>query len=373
MSKRDFYEVLGVAKGADKAELKKAYRKLAMQYHPDRNPDDAEAEGKFKEANAAYDVLKDDQKRAVYDTHGHAAFENGGGGGGRSGGGFEGFGDIFEEMFGDFMGGSRGGRRQNAGRGSDLQYNLEINLEDAFAGKQATLDVPGSVSCDSCTGSGSSDGAAPATCNTCGGRGKVRAQQGFFAIERACPSCQGSGQVISDPCDDCNGQGRTEKQRSLSVNIPAGVDDGTRIRLADEGEAGFRGGPNGDLYVFLSVKPHRIFERDGSDVYMEVPIPMATAALGGSIEVPNIDGSKVRLTIPEGAQTGTQFRLRGKGMTIYNHPERGAMIVRTKVETPVNLSKRQKELLREFAEDSDTEGTNPESEGFFSKVKDFFG
>jgi molecular chaperone DnaJ len=370
MAKRDFYEVLGVSKGASDGELKKAYRKLAMQLHPDRNPDDSEAESKFKEINEAYDILKDDQKRAVYDRHGHAAFE-GGGGGGRSGGGFEGFGDIFEEMFGDFMGGGGRSRRPSAGRGADLQYNLEITLDEAFAGKQATLDVPSSVSCDDCTGSGAADGSAPTSCQSCGGRGKVRAQQGFFAIERTCPTCQGAGQVIADPCGTCHGQGRTEQQKSLSVNIPAGVDDGTRIRLSDEGEAGFRGGANGDLYVFLSIKPHRIFQREGSDLFMEVPIPMTTAALGGAIEVPNIDGSKVRLNIPEGCQSGMQFRLRGKGMTIYNHPERGAMIVRTKIETPVNLSKRQKELLEEFAEEG--ENTNPESEGFFSKVKDFFG
>ena len=306
MSKRDYYDVLGVDKTASDSDLNGAYRKLAMKYHPDRNPDDKDAEHKFKELNEAYEVLKDEQKRAAYDRFGHAAFEGGGPGAG-AGGGFHGFGgaggfsDIFEEMFGEFMGGGRrgggGGARANT-RGADLRYNMEITLEEAFAGKKTTVNVPTSVTCETCEGSGAKPGTQPKTCGTCGGMGRVRAQQGFFTIERACPTCQGQGKVISDPCGDCGGAGRVRREKTLEVTIPAGVEDGTRIRLASEGEAGLRGGPPGDLYIFLSVAAHRLFQRDGANIQCRVPIPMTTAALGGSIEVPSIDGSRAKVSIP---------------------------------------------------------------------------
>jgi molecular chaperone DnaJ len=296
MAKQDFYEMLGVGREASADDLKKAYRKLAMQFHPDRNPGDKAAEVKFKEISEAYDVLKDEQKRAAYDRFGHAAFENGGGrpGGAAGPGDFgfaSGFADIFDEMFGDFVGGRRG---QQSSRGSDLRYNLEISLEDAFKGSTAQIRVPTSQSCDSCKGSGSEAGSKPVTCTTCAGAGKVRAQQGFFTIERTCPSCGGAGRVIENPCKSCGGQGRVRKEKTLSVNIPAGVEEGTRIRLAGEGEAGIRGSQPGDLYIFLSVSPHRIFQRDAANIHCRVPIPMTTASLGGQIEVPTIDGARAR-------------------------------------------------------------------------------
>jgi molecular chaperone DnaJ len=373
MAKEDYYETLGVERGVDDKALKSAYRKLAMQYHPDRNPDNEEAETKFKEINEAYEVLKDAEKRAAYDQYGHAAFEQGGGGGGRGfgGGGFSGFGDIFEEMFGDMMG---GGRAQSSGRGSDLRYNMEISLEDAFNGKKATIDVPTSVNCSSCDGSGSENGKPPTMCPSCHGRGKVRAQQGFFTIERTCPTCQGAGSVISDPCGTCHGSGREQKSKTLNVNVPAGVEDGTRIRLTGEGEAGLRGAPSGDLYIFLSVKPHRIFQREGANIYCGVPIPMTKAALGGDMEVPTVDGGRARIKIPEGTQSGNQFRLRGKGMSIMRSEQRGDMFVEVLVETPVKLTKEQKEILQKFEEagGGNVEKHSPESQGFFSKVKDFF-
>jgi molecular chaperone DnaJ len=381
MSKRDFYEVLGVAKGASADDCKKAYRKLAMQYHPDRNPDDPTAAEKFREINEAYDVLKDDQKRAAYDRFGHAAFEQGGGAGrggfGFGGGGGDspfgsGFADIFDEMFGEFMGGRRGGGGGNGStRGSDLRYDMELSLEEAFAGKTAEIKVATSVPCDSCKGSGSANGSAPVECGTCRGHGKVRATQGFFTIERTCPTCQGSGKVIKDPCKACAGSGRTRKEKTLSVNVPAGVEDGTRIRLGGEGEAGMRGGPNGDLYIFLSIATHRIFQREGANIHCRVPIPMTTAALGGSIEVPTIDGSRTKVTIPAGTQSGNQFRLRGKGMSVLRSPARGDMFVEAVVETPMNLNKRQEELLREF-ETAGGKETSPQSSGFFAKVKELW-
>ncbi|MGE4219521.1 MAG: molecular chaperone DnaJ, partial [Alphaproteobacteria bacterium] len=294
MAKRDYYDVLGVKRDADADELKRTYRKLAMQYHPDRNPGDADAEARFKELNQAYEVLKDPQKKAAYDRFGHDAFEAGMAGGQRAGArGFDfsnGFADIFDEMFGDFMGGRRGGTRAGAGRGADLRYNLQIRLEDAFHGRKVDIRVPTSVVCDTCTGSGAEGGAKPVACPTCHGAGKVRAQQGFFTIERGCPTCQGQGQVIENPCRSCHGTGRQQKEKKLAVDIPPGVEDGTRIRLANEGEAGLRGAPSGDLYIFLSVAPHRIFEREGADIFCRVPIPMTTAALGGQIEVPGVDG-----------------------------------------------------------------------------------
>lgn len=380
MAKPDYYETLGVDRGADEAALKSAYRKLAMKYHPDRNPDDAAAEAKFKEANEAYDVLKDPEKRAAYDQFGHAAFEGGGPGPGQGGGGFGfggGFADIFDEMFGDFGGGgARGGNRGRPGaaHGADLRYNMQISLEDAFTGRETQIRVPTAVSCDDCNGSGAAKGSHPSTCNDCQGRGKVRAQQGFFTIERTCPSCNGVGQVIEDPCGTCSGQGRVRKEKTLKVTIPAGVEDGTRIRLSGEGEAGTMGGQTGDLYIFVAVAPHRMFQRDAADLHLRVPIPMATAALGGSVEVPTIEGKRAKVTVPKGTQSGHQFRLRGKGMSVLRSQARGDMYIDVTVETPVNLSKRQEELLKEFQGEKPAKGksTSPESEGFFSRVKELW-
>ncbi|MEL7429225.1 MAG: molecular chaperone DnaJ, partial [Pseudomonadota bacterium] len=314
MSKADLYELLGVSRGVDEKELKTAFRKAAMKHHPDRNPDDPGAEKKFKEINAAYEVLKDPQKRAAYDQFGHAAFEQGGGGfggGGFGGGaGAGGFSDIFEDIFGEMMGGARrgGGRSGGRERGADLRYNMEVTLEEAYNGKAAEISVPTAVTCSSCSGSGAKPGSSPVTCNTCAGNGRVRASQGFFSIERTCPECQGRGEVISDPCGDCGGQGRVTRERSLSVDIPAGIEDGVRIRLGGEGEAGARGGPAGDLYIFLSIRPHEFFQRDGADLFCKIPISMISAALGGQFEVVGLDGSKSRVKVPEGTQTGKQFR-----------------------------------------------------------------
>ncbi|MEO9458360.1 MAG: molecular chaperone DnaJ [Lentilitoribacter sp.] len=375
MAKADFYELLGVSKGADEKELKSAFRKLAMKYHPDKNPDNAEAEQKFKEINEAYEMLKDPQKRAAYDQYGHAAFEQGGPGGGAGfgGGGAGGFHDIFEDIFGDMMGGGQRQRRSSGGRerGADLRYNMEISLEEAFEGKTAQIRVPTSVSCDTCSGSGAKPGSSPTTCSTCGGIGRVRAAQGFFSVERTCPTCHGNGQMISDPCTKCSGQGRVSEEKSLSVNIPAGIEDGTRIRVAGEGEAGQRGGPTGDLYIFLSVRPHEFFQREGADLYCMVPISMTKAALGGKFEVTTLDGSKSRVTVPEGTQSGKELRMRGKGMPVMRSSQKGDLYIRIAVETPQHLSRRQKELLEEFQEISSNEN-NPESSGFFSKMKGFF-
>ncbi|MBF0373067.1 MAG: molecular chaperone DnaJ [Alphaproteobacteria bacterium] len=378
MSKQDYYELLGVQKGAGLDEIKKAYRKLAMQHHPDRNPGNQEAEHKFKECTEAYDVLKDEQKRAAYDRFGHAAFENGrgGGGGAGQGGGFDfhfasGFADIFDEMFGEFMGGRRGGG--GAGRGADLRYNMEISLEEAYAGSNATIRVPTSAPCDDCKGTGGAGGSQPIACPTCHGAGKVRAQQGFFTIERGCPTCQGLGRVIKDACKSCGGAGRLRKEKTLAVNIPAGVEDGTRIRLPGEGEAGVRGAQAGDLYIFLAVKPHRLFQREGANIRCRVPIAMVTAALGGTIEVPTIEGQRAKLTISPGTQSGSQFRLKGKGMSVLRSPARGDMFVEAVVETPVNLTKHQQDLLREFEKaGSDETSHSPESTGFFAKVKELW-
>lgn len=372
MSKADYYEILGVSRDVGEKELKSAFRKAAMKHHPDRNPDDAAAEAKFKELGEAYEVLKDPQKRAAYDQFGHAAFEGGGGGAGPFGGGFAGgsMSDIFEDIFGDMMGGrarSSGGRQ----RGADLRYNMEISLEEAFEGKAAEIEIPASVTCDTCSGSGAKPGSSPATCSTCGGHGQVRATQGFFSIQRTCPTCQGRGEVISDPCTDCSGSGRTTETKALSVNVPAGIEDGTRIRLAGEGEAGTRGGPTGDLYIFLSIKPHQFFQRDGADIYCRVPISMTTAALGGQFEVGTVDGSKTRVKVPEGTQNGKQFRLRGKGMPVMRTNQYGDMYIQVAVETPQKLTKRQRELLEEFQSES-SEANSPESTGFFSRMKGFF-
>lgn len=377
MSKADYYELLGASKGADEKELKSAFRKMAMKHHPDRNPDDAGAEAKFKEINEAYEVLKDPQKRAAYDQYGHAAFEQGGGGfgGGGFGGGTGGFSDIFEDIFGEMMGGGagrRGGGARSGGRerGADLRYNMEVSLEDAYNGKSAEISVPTAVGCETCSGSGAKPESSPVVCNTCGGVGRVRASQGFFSVERTCPECQGRGEVISDPCNDCSGQGRVTKERTLSVDIPAGIEDGVRIRLGGEGEAGARGGPTGDLYIFLSIQTHEFFQRDGADLFCKIPISMATAALGGQFEVACLDSTKSRVKVPDGTQTGKQFRLRGKGMPIMRSNDFGDLYIQVVTETPQNLSKRQRELLEEFQTIS-SEDNSPESTGFFTRMKRF--
>jgi molecular chaperone DnaJ len=372
MSKRDYYEVLGVTRTCTEVELKAAFRKLAMQHHPDRNPGDADCEHKFKELNEAYDVLKDGDKRAAYDRFGHAAFEQGGMGGGAHGFGADfasTFSDIFEDLFG-MGGGRRGGRSQGRERGSDLRYNMEIGLEEAFTGKTAQIRIPTSVICEACSGTGAKAGSKPKPCATCGGAGKIRHAQGFFTLERTCPACGGRGQVIENPCPSCTGAGRVTRERNLSVNIPSGVEDGTRIRLAGEGEAGLRGGPAGDLYIFLSITPHEFFQRDGADLHCRVPISMVTAAIGGEFEVPAIDGSQARVKVPAGTQAGRRFRLSGKGMPVLRSKQTGDMYVQVSVETPQNLTKRQRELLAEF-EKLSSEATQPESSGFFSRVKEF--
>lgn len=369
MAKVDFYEVLGVSRGCDDKTLKTAYRKLAMQFHPDRNPGDDEAEVRFKEVNAAYECLKDPQKRAAYDRFGHAAFENGGGGPGFSGDFAASMSDIFDGIFGEFMGGGRTGR-QSSGRGADLRFNMDISLEEAYSGRTADISIPTKVACGECSGTGAAPGTKPTTCPTCEGHGRVRATQGFFSMARTCPTCHGRGEVIADPCPKCSGTGRLTEERNLSVNIPAGVEDGTRIRLAGEGEAGVQGGASGDLYIFLSVQPHPVFQRDGADIFCRVPISLVTAAIGGEFEVPTIDGGKTRVKVPEGTQTGTQFRLRNKGMPVLRSRQVGDMYIQISVETPRNLSKRQRELLEEFDRAS-SDANQPESAGFLSKVKDF--
>ncbi len=377
MAKRDYYEVLGLKRNASDADLKGAFRKLAKDCHPDRNPGDKDAEHRFKEVNEAYEILKDPQKRAAYDQFGHAAFE-----GGRGPGGPGGFGpdfassmsDIFDDLFGEFMGGRRGGgQRSRTGRerGADLRYNMEISLSDAFVGKNAEIIVPTSVACETCSGTGAKVGTSATTCPTCAGHGKVRASQGFFTIERTCPACHGRGEVIQAPCPSCSGSGRLTKERKLAVNIPAGVEDGTRIRLAGEGEAGLRGGPAGDLYIFLSIKPHEFFQRDGADIFCKVPISMTTAALGGQIDVPTVEGSITRVKVPEGTESGKQFRLRGKGMPVLRSKVTGDMYIQVEVETPKNLTRRQRELLEEFETESHKE-TSPHSAGFFTRMKEFF-
>ena len=373
MSKRDYYEVLGLSKGASADEIKKGYRSEAKELHPDRNTSDPSAESKFKEANEAYDVLKDPERKAAYDRFGHAAFEGGmGGGGGQRQGDFSSaFSDVFDDLFGDCMGGGqRGGGRSRASRGSDLRYNLEISLEDAYSGLQKSINVPTSVQCSPCNGSGAAGGSEPSTCPTCSGMGKVRASQGFFTVERTCPSCSGMGQVISNPCSSCGGQGRSNKDRSLSVNVPAGVETGTRIRLSNEGEAGLRGGPAGDLYIFIEVREHKIFQRDGNSLFCRIPVSMSGAALGGDIEVPTMDGGRSRVKIPAGSQSGRQMRLRGKGMPAIKSAQKGDMFIEIAVETPVNLTSKQRELLREF--EALSEDNNPESKSFFSSVKSFW-
>lgn len=369
---KDYYETLGIGKTASDDEIKKAYRKLAMKYHPDKNPGDKKAEEKFREATEAYEILQDTQKRAAYDRYGHAAFtqqqQGGGGHPGFSGGGFGGsFADIIDEMFG----GAFNGGPQNQS-GSDIRYNLDITLEDAYKGKNAAVKFTTYVGCSSCKGSGGEAGSRPTNCTACHGRGKTRYQQGFFTIERTCATCGGVGQTIAKPCRPCNGSGRVRKQKNLEVKIPAGVEEGTRIRVTHEGEVGLRGAPAGDLYVFLNIKPHSIFKRQGSDILCKVPIQMVTAALGGEIEVPTIDGAQVSVKIPAGTQPGQQFRVKSKGMSILRATGRGDMLIEAKVETPVSLSKKQRELLEEFAQIGKDGKNSPESSGFFAKVKDLF-
>ncbi len=371
-TKPDFYTTLGVAKDASADDLKKAYRKMAMKYHPDRNPNDKAAEAKFKEVNEAYDILKDDQKRSAYDRFGHQAFESGGGGGP---GGFPfgdgaGLGDIFDQMFGDITG-RRGGRQRT---GADLQTQVEVDLAEAFTGTKRQLRVPARVACDACNGTGSeSKDTSRNTCTTCGGAGKVRAQQGFFLVERTCPTCGGTGRVIKNPCRVCHGAGTVQRERTLSVAVPAGVEEGTRIRLAGEGEAGPQGAPAGDLYVHIAIRPHEIFQRDGANIYCRVPVPMTQAALGGEVEVPAIDGTRAKVKIPAGTQTGDQFRLRSKGFSVLRSAVRGDMYIQVAVETPRHLTKRQRDLLEEFeAEAKKHSEGNPETDGFFAKVAKFF-
>ncbi len=371
MSKRDYYEVLGVSKGSDEKEIKKAYRRVAMKYHPDRNPDDADAEDKFKEASEAYEILSDSEKRAAYDQFGHAGVDpQMGGGGGFSGN----FSDIFGDVFGDIFGGGGGGRQRGGPqRGSDLRYTLEISLEDAVKGTTVKIKVPTLQTCEPCDGSGAKPGSSPSTCGTCGGAGQVRMQQGFFQVQQTCPACRGKGRVISDPCTSCRGAGRIEETKTLSVKVPAGVDTGDRIRLSGEGEAGPEGGPPGDLYVQMSVKSHPIFERDGKHLYCEVPITVPDAALGGELEVPTLDG-RVKLKIPAGTQTGKLFRLRGKGVKPVRGGTEGDLMCRVEIETPVNLSKRQKELMEELQETMNEGGNkhSPRQSSWFEGVKSFF-
>ena len=373
MSKRDYYEVLGVSSSASEAELKKAYRTKAKELHPDRNSDNPNSESQFKEVNEAYDVLKDQNKKAAYDRYGHAAFEGGsagpGAGGFHGGGDFSSaFSDVFEDLFGDFRGNQNG--RQRASRGSDLRYNLNISLEEAFSGIQKKITIPSSVNCNDCNGTGASGGAEPTTCPTCSGMGKVRAQQGFFTVERGCPTCSGMGQIIKNPCQKCKGSGQEEKERSLSVNIPSGVETGTRIRLSGEGEAGVRGGPSGDLYIFTEIAEHKIFERDGKNLYCRIPVSMTTAAIGGEIEAPTIDGGRSRVKIPNGSQSGRQMRLRSKGMPALRGSGNGDLFIELAVETPVNLTSEQKDLLKQF--EALSVDNNPHSKNFFSSVKSFW-
>ncbi len=375
-TKRCYYETLEVERTVDDGTLKTAFRKLAMKWHPDKNQGDPQSEVRFKEIAEAYEVLKDGDKRAAYDRYGHAAFEQGHGGG-TGGTGFgagfaSSFSDIFEDLFG--MAGQRGGGGRSGGRerGQDLRYNMEITLEDAFLGKTAQIEIPVAVTCESCSGTGAKAGTKPKACSTCGGAGRVRQAQGFFTLERTCPGCQGRGQMIEDPCPSCSGQGRVERERTLSVNIPQGVEDGTRIRLAGEGEAGAHGGPAGDLYIFLSLATHEFFQRDGADLHCRVPISMVAAALGGEFEVPTIDKGQTKVKVPSGTQSGRRFRISSKGMPVLRSRQMGDMYVQVVVETPQNLTKKQQELLSEF-EKLSSGATQPEAAGFFTKVKDFFG
>ena len=370
MADRDFYDILGVQKNASDDEIKKSYRKLAMKYHPDRNKDNKEAEKKFKEATAAYEALKDPEKRAAYDQYGHDAFRQGGMGGGQGFGDFAGgFSDIFEEFFGGGFGGSS--RQRGPQRGSDLRYNMSVTLKEAFAGKKSQIRIPGYEGCDLCSATGSADKSGPSTCSTCGGQGKVRSTQGFFSIERPCPTCGGEGSSIKNPCLKCSGTGQLKKQKTISVSIPAGVDDGTRIRISGEGEPGQRGAGNGDLYIFVQVQKDKLFEREEENIFCQIPISITTAILGGDVEVPTIEGKKARLNIPAGTQSETQFRLKSKGMSILRQARRGDMYVEVSVEIPVNLNSKQKAILQEFEKEGGTSKKHsPKSQSFFSKLKE---
>lgn len=370
MAEVDFYELLEVERTADDKVIKTSYRRLAMQCHPDKNPGCADSEAKFKAISVAYDVLKDPQKRAAYDRYGHAAFQQGGGGGGGfQGGGFEGFSDIFESVFGEFMGGGRGRGGSSVQRGADLRYDLEIQLEDAYHGKSEQIRIDVAAVCDVCDGSGAKEGTAAKGCPTCAGHGKVRAQQGFFVVERTCPTCHGRGQVIADPCTACHGEGRVEKTKTLELKIPKGVDEGTRIRMTGEGEAGARGGPAGDLYVFIHVARHDLFQRDGTTLFVQAPIGFGIAALGGSIDVPGLDGEVHAIRIPPGIQSGKQLRQRGAGMPVLNGRGQGDLVIQVDIETPTSLTPRQRELLEEFRETEGGAGEGPQAAGFFSKLK----
>jgi len=375
MAKRCYYDILGISRAAQDNEIKAAFRRMAKECHPDRCNGDPNAETRFKEVNEAYEALKDPQRRAAYDRFGHAAFDGALGGGGGShvfGSDFSAsMSAMFDDLFGEFMNQRRPRQRSGRERGADLRYNMEIALAEAYNGKTAQIRVPTSVTCESCSGSGAKTGTSPTTCRTCGGGGKVRASQGFFTIERTCHTCQGRGETIETPCPSCHGAGRVMRERTLSVTIPIGVEDGTRIRLAGEGEAGVRGGPPGDLYIFLSIKPHEFFQRDGADLFCRVPIAMTTAALGGQIEVPTIDGGRNRVRIPEGTESSKQFRLKTKGMPVLRSKQQGDLYIQVEVETPKNLSAKQRELLKSF-EDASNSNTSPASTGFFARVKEFF-
>lgn len=374
---KDFYQTLGVEKNASADEIKKSYRKLAMQYHPDQNKDNPEAEAKFKEISEAYDILKDEQKRAAYDRYGAAAFDsNMGGAHGGSGfaGGAGAFSDIFDDMFGDFMGGGQGGAGRSS-RGSDIQYTLEISMEDAFTGKQVEIKIPVNDTCEHCDGTGAEPGTAASTCPTCDGAGRIRQQQGFFTIERTCPTCNGSGKIIEQPCSKCHGQGRVQRNKSLKVKVPKGVDTGRRIRLSGEGEAGIQGGGKGDLYVLLALKPHKLFKRDGANLFCRVPITVTKAALGGDVEVPTIEGKTTKVKVPAGTQTNQQFRLKNKGMSVLGSESRGDLYIEIFVETPVNLNKKQQDILKQLDKDFADDKTgkhSPEASGFFTKVREFW-
>jgi molecular chaperone DnaJ len=370
MADKDFYEILGVQKNASDDEIKKSYRKLAMKYHPDRNKDDKESERKFKEVSAAYEILKDSEKRSAYDQYGHDAFRQGGMGGGQGFGDFsQGFGDIFEEFFGGGFGGSS--RQRGPQRGNDLRYNMSVSLQEAFNGKKSQIRIPSYEGCDLCSATGSADKSGPSTCSTCGGHGKVRSTQGFFSIERPCPKCGGEGSSIKNPCLKCSGSGQVKKQKTISVTIPAGVDTGTRIRISGEGEPGQRGAGNGDLYIFVEVQKDKLFEREEENIFCQIPISITTAILGGDVDVPTIEGKKARLNIPSGTQSETQFRLKGKGMSILRQTRRGDMYVETSVEIPVNLNSKQKAILQEFEKEGGTSKKHsPKSQSFFSKLKE---
>ena len=370
MADKDFYEILGVQRNASDDEIKKSYRKLAMKYHPDRNKDDKESERKFKEVSAAYEILKDSEKRSAYDQYGHDAFRQGGMGGGQGFGDFGGgFSDVFEEFFGGGFGGQS--RQRGPQRGNDLRYNMSVSLQEAYSGKKSQIRIPSYEGCDLCSATGSADKSGPSTCSTCGGQGKVRSTQGFFSIERPCPTCGGEGSSIKNPCLKCSGTGQVKKQKTISVTIPAGVDTGTRIRISGEGEPGQRGAGNGDLYIFVEVQKDKLFEREEENIFCQIPISITTAILGGDVEVPTIEGKKARLNIPPGTQSETQFRLKGKGMSILRQTRRGDMYVEANVEIPVNLNSKQKAILQEFEKEGGTSKKHsPKSQSFFSKLKE---